>query len=85
MKFGYLFFLNPSFIKNMDKPVCKDCKYFKYDPIYNDYMYGKCGVFGKKDVVTGKITFKDAMVARNTDCGINATYFEPTVKNMPTK
>ncbi len=27
-------------VHNIDKPVCKDCKYFKYDPIYNDYQYG---------------------------------------------
>ena len=77
MKFGYLFFLNPSFIKNIDKPVCKDCKYFKYDPIYNDYNYGKCGVFGTKDLVTGKITFEDVITARRMDCGVNGTYFEP--------
>ncbi len=79
MKFGYLFFLNPSFIKNMDKPVCKDCKYFKYDPIYNDYNYGKCGVFGNKNLVTGKITFEDVVTARRTDCGTDGTYFEATI------
>ena len=76
MKLGHLFFLNPSFIKNIDKPVCKDCKYFKYDAIYNDFSYGKCGVFGKKDLVTGKIIFEDAVFARKNDCGLNGTYFE---------
>jgi hypothetical protein len=79
MKFGYLFFLNPSFIKNIDKPVCKDCKYFKYDPIYNDYNFGRCGVFGNKDLVTGKITFEDVIIARRKDCGVNGTYFEPII------
>ena len=76
MKLGHLFFLNPSFIKNMDKPVCKDCKYFKYDAIYNDYSYGKCGVFGKKDIISGKVVFEDVMTARNNDCGLNGTYYE---------
>ena len=79
MKFGYLFFLNPSFIKNIDKPVCKDCKYFKYDPIYNDYNFGRCGVFGNKDLVTGKITFEDVIIAGRKDCGVNGTYFEPII------
>jgi hypothetical protein len=81
MRFGHFFFLNPMFIKNIDKPLCKDCKYFKYDPIYNDYNYGKCGLFGNKNLVTGKITFEDATISRQFDCGINATYFEP-IKNM---
>jgi len=85
MKLGYLFFLNPSFIKNMEKPVCKDCKYFKYDPVYNDYNYGKCGVFGVKNLITGKITFEDASMARRMDCGENGTYFEPAIESMPKK
>ena len=84
MKFGYLFVLNPSFIKNIDKPLCNYCKYFKYDHIYNDYNYGKCGLFGNKNLITGKITFEDVMVAREIECGINATYFELAVK-MPIK
>ena len=85
MKFSYLFFLNPSLIKNMEKPVCKDCKYFKYDPVYNDYNYGKCGVFGVKNLITGKITFEDASMARRIDCGENGTYFEPAIESMPKK
>jgi len=80
MKFGYLFFLNPSLIKNIEKPVCKDCKYFKYDSVYNDYNYGKCSVFGIKNLITGKITFEDASMARRMECGENGTYFEPTLK-----
>lgn len=69
----------------MEKPVCKDCKYFKYDPIYNDYNYGKCGVFGVKNLITGKITFEDASMARRMDCGENGTYFEPAIEPIPKK
>ena len=76
MKFSTLFFLNPSFIKNMDKPVCKECKYFKYDSIYKDYGLGRCTKFGKKDLITGKIIFEDVTLARTQDCGVNGTYFE---------
>jgi hypothetical protein len=76
MKFTTLFFLNPSFIKNVDKPVCKDCKNFKYDNSYNDFMYGKCTKFGSKNLINGKIVFEDVIYARNHECGTNATYFE---------
>jgi len=76
MRFSMLFFFNPSFIKNMDKPICKDCKYFKYDITYKDYHLGKCTKFGKKDLISGKIIFEDVILARNQECGQNATYFE---------
>lgn len=76
MRFSSFFFLNPAFIKNMDKPICKDCKYFKYDPLYNDYGMGRCTKFGKKDLISGKIIFEDVILARTQDCGVNATYFE---------
>ena len=81
MRFSTLFFFNPSFIKNMDKPICKDCKYFKSDITYKDYNYGQCTKFGKKDLISGKIIFEDVILARNQDCGVNATYFES--KDLP--
>jgi hypothetical protein len=80
MKLSILFFFNPSFIKNMDKPVCKDCKYFKYDNIYNDMTFGKCTKFGRKNLIDGKIIFEDIVQARMNDCTVNATYFEEKVK-----
>jgi hypothetical protein len=76
MRFSNLFFLNPSFIKNIDKPICKDCKYFKSDTFYKEYAFGRCTKFGKKDLITGKIIFEDVTTARAQDCGVNATYFE---------
>jgi hypothetical protein len=81
MKFSHLFFFNPSFIKNVDKPLCKDCKYFKYDSIYNDFSYGKCTKFGKKNLIDGKITFEDVVLARHHDCTVNATYFEEKIND----
>ena len=76
MKFSTFFFFNPNFIKNVDKPICKDCKYFKYDSNYNDFNYGKCTNFGRKNLIDGKITFEDVVKARSDDCGVNATFFE---------
>ena len=76
MRISTLFFFNPSLIKNMDKPICKDCKYFKLDMTYKDYHFGQCTKFGKKDLISGKIIFEDVILARNQECGENATYFE---------
>jgi hypothetical protein len=81
MCFSTLFFFNPSFIKNIDKPICKDCKYFKSDISYKDYHYGQCTKFGKKDLISGKIIFEDVILARAQECGVNATYFEN--KDLP--
>jgi hypothetical protein len=53
MKFGYFFFLNPSII-HFDNPLCKNCKYYKYDP--SDHTYEKCKVFEMKNIITNEIT-----------------------------
>ena len=65
----FLVFFAP-FIKNIDKPVCKDCKY---------YLFSKeCGKFSETDVVSGKKTYEYAKSVRNdiTKCGLEAKYFE---------
>jgi len=64
-------------VHNIDKPVCKDCKYFKYDTIYNDYQYGRCTLFSYKNLISGKIYYHDITKAREHFCGINGTYYEP--------
>jgi hypothetical protein len=69
-------------VKNIDKPACKDCKYFKYDSIYTDYDYGKCTKFSNKNLISGKIVFENVVKARYTYCGENGTAFElltPTI------
>jgi len=76
MRFSTLFYLNPLFIKNVDKPICKDCRFYKYDTIYKDFAFGKCTKFGYKNLIDGKIIFEDVQTARLNDCGANATYFE---------
>jgi hypothetical protein len=63
-------------VKNMDKPVCKDCKYFKYDSLYTDYNYGKCTRFSHKNLISGKIVFENVVTARHTFCGENGTAYE---------
>jgi len=68
-------------IKNADKPICNDCKYFKYDTIYNDLHFGKCAKFANKDLITGKIIFEDIQKARVYHCGTNGTYYEPKMES----
>lgn len=46
---------NPITIKNINLPVCANCRHFigyKYNPNENLEM-GKCRLFGKKNIVTG--------------------------------
>ena len=70
-------------IRNMDKPVCKDCKFFNYDSIYNDYQFGRCNKFANKNLISGKIVYEDVNKARMLYCGENGTYFED--KNIDIK
>jgi hypothetical protein len=64
-------------VHNIDKPVCKDCKYFKYDSIYNEYQYAHCTKFSYKNLISGKIYNHDITKAREIYCGTNGTYYEP--------
>jgi hypothetical protein len=58
------------FIRNHDKPKCRDCKFFKSNR--------KCSKFGSSDLVTGIIYFDSAYDCRFDEkkCGIQATYYE---------
>ena len=72
-----LAFLTPQTIKNLDKPVCKDCIYFKQDLLTNQAL-AKCTKFGHKNVITGQVFHEFADICRNDEkqCGINGTYFK---------
>jgi hypothetical protein len=60
------------FIKNAKVPVCLECAYFIQGKI------GKCGKFGEKDVVTGKVTYVSAENSRLIEnmCSRKGIYFE---------
>lgn len=64
-------------VHNIDKPVCKDCKYFKVDKIFNDDQYGKCTKFSYKNLISGKIYHYDITKAREQFCGTNGAFYEP--------
>ena len=72
--FAYSFHFNN--VHNIDKPVCKDCKYFKSDSIYSDYQYGRCTKFSYKNLISGQLYFQDITKAREVYCGVNGTFYE---------
>ena len=68
----------PSFIKNIQYPNCKDCKFFKghSDP-YNKYHLSQCCFFGEKDNISGEITYMYTKTCRlvNNLCGEKGKYY----------
>ena len=59
------------FIKNQDKPICANCKFFI--PNKNE-----CSKFGDIDIITNEYTYEEAIIVRNdeTKCGEDALFFE---------
>lgn len=74
MRLNLLMLLIPK-IKNMEYPVCKDCKHFIQK---EDITLSRCSFFGEKDVITGEIKYNYADISRFNEnlCGINGTYYK---------
>jgi hypothetical protein len=73
-----LLFQNNKFIKNSEYPVCKNCKFYKIDQTFpNDYLLGKCTLFGYQNIITGEINHNYADITRkeNNLCTIKGIYF----------
>ena len=68
---------NTNFIKNIEYPLCKNCKYFSKGPATYDTL-GKCMKFGEKNIVSGEITYEYADMVRSyiNKCGIEGKYYE---------
>jgi len=62
------------FIKNINLPICTKCIHYRFS---NNPSIGICVKFAEKNIVTGKIIYKNALYIRSKKCGINAIYFEP--------
>jgi hypothetical protein len=74
-------------ITDFDKPICRDCIYYKPSiPFEYDSSMSKCGYFGKKDIISGKIDYDYVDISRNDDnkCGKIGKYFEQE-KNIELK
>ena len=65
-------------IKNIDKPACINCKFYKPDS-YNkfDSTLNKCEKFGSKNIHDDKIYYEIATSCRENKekCGEDAIYF----------
>lgn len=68
-----------SFIKNNDLPVCINCIHFiEYKNSFDNDSFGRCKIFGRKNVVTGFIDNDYAEQCRKDKekCDIHGKYFE---------
>lgn len=71
-------------IKNLNLPTCSNCVHFiKHDTgsAYNVELhgtFGKCKLFGRKDIITGVIDYDYASMCRsdNTQCGENGKEYK---------
>jgi hypothetical protein len=59
------------FIKNQNKPICANCKYFV--PTNNE-----CSKFGEINIITNEHIYEDAIIVRTDDdkCGEDAMFFK---------
>ena len=64
-------------IKNIDKFVCKDCIYFN-----SESRMKRCMKFGEKNLLSGKIHYEYATIARETKelCGPNGLYYTKKIE-----
>jgi hypothetical protein len=63
--------VEPYFIKNQNKPICANCKYFV--PTNNE-----CSKFGEINIITNEHIYEDAIIVRMDDnkCGEDAMFFK---------
>lgn len=76
--------MNKNYKNYKDYKLCKNCKHFLPTTFGGNLdienNFGKCDLYGKINLVTGKIEHEYAEIVRKYDdmCGINGTYFETT-------
>jgi hypothetical protein len=83
MFFCFLFFslylVTAKQIKNINTPSCRNCIYYKPQPL-QPYIspYSKCEFFGSKDINSDIISYDYADLSRKYEdkCGIEGKYFE---------
>lgn len=65
-------------IKDIELPICRECRYFIPFENKAQYSLGRCSLFGKKSIITGEITYEFADICRFTPnkCGYNGSLYE---------
>ena len=68
-------------IQDLYKPVCKNCIYFT--PNSWNGNNGKCGKFGKRDLINGNIDYEYVRSIRYDDakCGLSGKFFTAISNN----
>jgi len=91
MKILYLLFTiinSEKIIKNINIPSCRDCIHHKPSYYNTEFIlpYNNCNKFGKKDIITNKISYDYIDNCRNDEskCGHEGKYFEEE-KNIKLK
>lgn len=76
--------LNKEFIINAAYPICKNCVYFQPHNGSTPMDLAKCTKYGKKDVITGKVTYSFASVCRTDQdkCGNNGVDWQSVSKGI---
>ena len=73
-----------SMINNINLPLCINCIYFikdhsnyLHESLEHDKKYGKCKLFGEKNLITGEIDYFYTSYCRADSklCGINGTKY----------
>ena len=79
----YLIFLmnkmSISIIHNKNFPSCKNCKHFIKSNLKDpNFHFGKCGIEGKKNIISGEIVHENATHVRNdsNSCGIEGKNYK---------
>ena len=66
-------------VKRMDCPECKNCKYFLPDKTFysekSQIIFGRCGYFGIKNVLSCEINYAYASICRIEECGQYGKYY----------
>jgi hypothetical protein len=88
------FLSTTTFVRDIIKnPVCLDCSHYieykqsnPYDELYGSYKLGRCGLFGRQNVVTGQIHLADALECRENEskCGEKGKHFDLKWKKKQT-
>jgi len=67
-------------IKFADMPTCRHCLFYRAPPTTSSTAsLGRCTKYGTQHIVTGRIEFMDAVIARTQEgyCGIQGNAFVP--------
>jgi hypothetical protein len=60
------------YIRDIEVPICANCVHFiedvnnyPYDSLPNNERYGRCKLYGEKNIITGEIKYDFAFICRS--------------------